>query len=1130
MAPKSASSKRQPPAPSQLAHEQSSLPLADYFFIAGIESSQIYDEKLAQTLQHAPPLEDTIQEHSVLDTTTNGQQSRSSGDGLGLSGLEGRRKSNGTARFSYERRKSIGSLVGAGSGTASNRSSATIKPSGNTDTLSNGVQLADQDSSVGAGATAVTSLSGLSDEDFDSALRKFASERDEFMEEMHFSAGTLPQMTKPKPRPRTQKIVSEDVSGLRGGVGSLRRKLSTMNSMKRQPSVMRQSSIRTSKRMSGYNSVIPNPQPFQADPNMHPLKRRYEPGLLDRYPPKAMVDELKRRNPFPDYVPMFAFPNDITVVSSDERPRSTWHGFCMTNADGSKLYGVTLIMWLPLNQKVSEELERQCEEWRKANMTNEERELASSLGERLAIERAKLSRLLSQLPTIPSGSEERDQLEDDISAVEEKIGLMTDLLRPVRHGAASKIEGLTDGETGLWIPRAYGILGRDGSLTSFWKEWLRAVAVPMTNGAIQRVPATSPKVGLWQPLERYVVNLCAEAPSPISSLTQVEVQVRELRLYARKEAVNELPGSRNVDLYALFRALSIPNIIILFEYMLAESRIILLSSHTAMLHLASQALLALLYPLKWTGILVPVLPNRLIQTLEAPVPYIVGIERRYEADLPDDDFVLVDLDSDTIESFGPPPSLPKQQRRKLTTLLQCAAPHHLRYGVEVGPPPYAKETYPCDAFSSECPSVYTHRAPSSTLATLVSLNSTSFTDVGALMASARGQVFNAFLQAKDPNSRGSDHRPATSTTSGNGRLASPPSPRLSPTSGQFQVPGTPISRNDSAFALQASLREKRSGHFDASSRRSSSFGFERMPPVRRPSQPWMGHLPTPSTSTLGSDFRSGSSYAPSVYAQSTLAASTIMPGVLMQPVRNTDSTQWVEGHCLNWKLHDKNGICAVCDEKSDEGIYKCSGCSVTAHGRCLQQITNVCPSAFRPELVRAAFVRCFASLLYTYRRFLRPAKGEQRANGMLFKFDLEGFIKSLPHDTAEYMATLQDTQAFNEFIHEVEVTKPDDPAVRLFDQIIISKRNRGRTSLFSKASTDFLSDNSEHIWRTAQANPPNARFPGDYRQVISRIPAKLDPTLMKEPRVLQGVPRVPLVKAKRKPIGSTAGVAMQKNP
>ena len=275
--------------------------------------------------------------------------------------------------------------------------------------------------------------------------------------------------------------------------------------------------------------------------------------LLDRYPPKDMVDETPRRGTFPEYIPMFAFPNDVNVVSADERPRSTWHGFAMTSGDNSRLYGICLIIWMPLNQQASETLEFRCEQWRRNNMTDEDRELASSLGERLALERAKLSRLLAQLPTVASGSAARENLEDEISAVEEKIGLMTDLLRPVRHGAASKIDGLTDGETGLWIPRSYGILGRDSSLTTFWKEWLKAVVVPMTDGAILRVPPSSPKIGMWQPLERYVVNLCAEALSPVSSKTQVEVVIRELRLFARKEALNELPGSRNVRLGLLLK-------------------------------------------------------------------------------------------------------------------------------------------------------------------------------------------------------------------------------------------------------------------------------------------------------------------------------------------------------------------------------------------------------------------------------------------------------------------------------------------------------------------------------------------------------------------------------------------------
>jgi hypothetical protein len=136
---------------------------------------------------------------------------------------------------------------------------------------------------------------------------------------------------------------------------------------------------------------------------------------------------------------------------------------------------------------------------------------------------------------------------------------------------------------------------------------------------------------------------------------------------------------------------------------------------------------------------------------------------------------------------------------------------------------------------------------------------------------------------------------------------------------------------------------------------------------------------------------------------------------------------------------------------------------------------------------------------------------------------------------------------FNEFIHERESTRPDDPTIKFFDEVILAKRNRGKSSFFHKSRVDFLSDTSDHLWRSAAANPPNSRFPGDYRSVISRsnfpplpskiisanddaVPAKLDPTLMKEPRVIQGVPRIPLAKARRKPIPSMLGPKSNDHP
>ncbi|KAL3491459.1 AEX-3 domain-containing protein [Aspergillus germanicus] len=1099
------------------AAEVTTTPLADYFWIAGVDGAEILDTfrklgdeyRISNATAPGPAVTDTIEEDAdaedAHDPRLDGLLSRNSSV-IGPPGSQ--------QRLSY---RSDNSDPNA-NGTHSNRSSMTIK-------------------GAAAPSPRGSAFLGLEDFDFDKALFKFASERDSFLSDLSLSAGAITPQARPRSRVRTQKIVSEESqpSGLlRSGIGSVRRHMSfrDMNSMKRQPSVARQASIRTSRRLSNYNSVIPAPQPLEISPTMHPLKRRFEPVLLDRYPPKGMAEDVKQRAHFPDYVPMFAFPNDINIVSSDQRPRSTWHGFAMTSDNGARLHAICVIVWIPLNNQAADQLEKCCEEWRKDNMTDEERELAASLGERLAQERAKLSRLLAQLPTVPSGSESREQLEDEISAVEEKIGLMTDLLRPVRHGAASKIEGLTDGDTGFWIPRAYGILGREENMTSFWKEWLKAVIVPMTDNSIQRVPPASPRMGVWQPLERYVMNLCTEAFSPNTSKTQVELAVRELRLFARKEATNELPGSRNTDLYALFRTLSLANIIILFEYALTESRIILLSSHTSMLYLATRALVDLLFPIPWSGVLIPVLPARLIQALEAPCPYIVGIERRYEkVELPSDDFVLVDLDQDMIESTVKPTPLPRHQRRKLLSLLQLAAPHHSRYGVPTGPPAYAIETFPFDAFMSENPGIYHSKAQSTHLAKYVGLNSGSFGQSAVPPNSTQPLIFNAFLHARNEqaasrgySSKGGD-RPGTGSTF---KTGSPPSPReSSPISGHFPpLPNAPGSRNDSGLALQASLREKRSGHFDAASRRSSSFGMDPRQVARRPSAPFLGHAPNLSVTTLNTDYHS--TYAPSVYAQSTVAASTIVPQAVIQPIHNTEGTCWVEGHCLQLQPWDDKAVCSICDERADENMYKCASCKTLVHNRCAHQICLVCPVAFHPEQVRAAFVRCFASLFYTYKKFLQPASGDKKKAGLTYSFNMDAFFKSLPGEHAEYIGVLQHTQGFNEFISDRERINPKakDPRMALFDEIIMSKRNRGRSSLFSsRSTTDFLSDTSNHLWRTASAasfaaGRTQQNLSGDYTRVVTRAPAKLDASLMKEPRMIHGAPRVSKTanNARRKPL------------
>lgn len=1113
-------------------HSESSRPLADYFWIAGLDSQQLVDAFSQPRWSH-----DLIDANSVdfaikEEPTVQNDQS---------SVLQSPRPSvNHSRHDSYQRlsqlsdeaRDSIQSLDEATS-PRSNRSSITVRPT--------------------APASDARMSTLISEADFEKAMKKFAADRDTFFVDLTFNPAESSKPARSKSRPKTQKIVVPDEPSPlpNRNFGSIRRHISfkDMSSTKRQPSMARRTSTRTSRRMSSYNSVIPSPENFHSSPEQHPLTRKFEPVLLERYPRPTTVDKAQRRVPFPDYLPMFAFPNDIKIVSADTQPRSTWHEFSMTAADNSRITAVQVTIWIPVSRQIATDVEKKGEEWRKAHMSEAEREMAASLAERLAMESAKLSRLLTQLPQVSQDSQEREALEEEIGAVEEKLGVISDMLRPLRHGSMSEIQGLTGGETRFWIPRAYGILGKDSALANFWRQWLRAVVVPMTDGGVLRVPASSPKVGMWQPLERYVATLCLEAPCPVSSKIQTQTSIRELQLYAKREAANELPGSRTTDLYPLFKTLTIPNIILLLEYVLAESRIILLSAHVAMLQLVSRAILELIWPLEWTGVYIPVLPSRLVQALDAPCPYICGIDRKYDKyDLPEDDYVLVDLDKNELHSVAPPPFLPKQQRRKLMSLLYQAAPLHHPFGVTPGPPAYVVETYPFEAFSAEIDSVFTAIAKTTSLDKLASLSSTAFGSQAASDTIRRAPMLNVFLAAGPTRGKSPD-RPRTSSTARQSTLTD--SDGHSPIIGGFpQTPGSGTSRTDSGYALQTSLREKRSGHFESLSKRSFS-GSTHI--IRKASHPFVKHTASSSSSTSFSDVRNGSTYAPSTYAQSTLAASTIMPGTYAQPLRGAEGILWSEGHCLQWRAADGPSTCVLCDEKAQDGFYRCSGCGFVIHDRCAHQITIVCSAAFYPDQVRAAFVRCLASLFYTYRKFMQPASSQKKKLGSVYTFDQAAFTKSLPPDHAAYMEMLQQTQAWNEFIMDRE-EKASTPAIALFDAIIMAKRGRAggllRSSLpniglnrksfvprspSGRTRTDILSDTSLHQWRIV-ATPASSERPDlgtaakgrDYHTIITRTPAKLEEGLFKQEEKVPDLPTIAVPKKSRLsiPNGRMNGLGM----
>ncbi|NXV48994.1 DEN1B protein, partial [Uria aalge] len=112
-----------------------------------------------------------------------------------------------------------------------------------------------------------------------------------------------------------------------------------------------------------------------------------------------------------------------------------------------------------------------------------------------------------------------------------------------------------------------------------------------------------------------------------------------------------IPESRNLTEY--FVAVDVNNMLQLYASMLHERRIIITSSKLSTLTACVHASAALLYPMYWQHIYIPVLPPHLLDYCCAPMPYLIGvhlslIERVRNRSL--EDVVLLNVDTNTLET------------------------------------------------------------------------------------------------------------------------------------------------------------------------------------------------------------------------------------------------------------------------------------------------------------------------------------------------------------------------------------------------------------------------------------------------------------------------------------------------
>ncbi|KAL0102788.1 hypothetical protein PUN28_018228 [Cardiocondyla obscurior] len=188
-----------------------------------------------------------------------------------------------------------------------------------------------------------------------------------------------------------------------------------------------------------------------------------------------------------------------------------------------------------------------------------------------------------------------------------------------------------------WHETFYKLLNHIASLTSnangddLWKflENVHTCGVP--------VPGNSISI----PLPNTTVNFICQSPKQFQ--------------------LPSIPENRNLTEY--YSAIDSHNMMMIFASMLYERRIIFISKRLSRLSACVQACNALIYPMIWQHIYIPVLPLSLIDYLLAPMPFLIGVPTLTLQKVPKSDLgevVILDADNNTIESpFQDLESLPQ---------------------------------------------------------------------------------------------------------------------------------------------------------------------------------------------------------------------------------------------------------------------------------------------------------------------------------------------------------------------------------------------------------------------------------------------------------------------------------------
>jgi len=314
--------------------------------------------------------------------------------------------------------------------------------------------------------------------------------------------------------------------------------------------------------------------------------------IWDKYP---LVDHPGADH-MPDKLEWFAFPEGQKVVDSPVRPKLEQSSFVLQSGDEAQWYGVCLTFYLRGCAVEIETTRPRCDsEWKEWGLGNTE-----------------------ESQQCGGNGNGRSRSDTDV---------------PEETGVCWRWVGIC-----MCLLTRYPVIHElSACLSVIYHSHIHPL---LLHGEAHSVGF--PTSALLLQLEPWMSALCFDAPSPISGILDVHVKLplpsnldldsqysngnksNETVVKFHFDSITSLPTCPH-SLESALRFVGARTLLDIVYHALAEHKILLCSSDVSRLPVIAESLKVLLYPFLWCSAYVPVVPALLLDLIEAPVPYILGL-------------------------------------------------------------------------------------------------------------------------------------------------------------------------------------------------------------------------------------------------------------------------------------------------------------------------------------------------------------------------------------------------------------------------------------------------------------------------------------------------------------------------